>query len=547
RGVAGHHDHWISPDPVLTGADLAAVDARLVRVPALLAALRRRWRLCAALALIGLVGGIALSAMFPVPSTGTVTVMVGHPSGSDPARNVLTDVELARTFAVAQLAADRLGAQPPAATLQATFRSANLSSELVQLKVDGPTAEEAIRRVDALADAFVDFRRDQFDQQWQAAAAAISQRQGSLTAELAALEARIAVLEGGDPAASPNVQGLAELQADQIALTSQIATLSQQLEAGGFDAEAVRARTQVVDAGHAPARALVRATGVNLVAGVLFGLVFAAGWVIVVAITSDRVRGRAELSVALGAPVAVSVGARSHFRGRGLAGDGQARVVRHLRRVLAEPGPAGSAASGRRLLVLAVDRVGPAAAAVAALARELAADDRPLLVADVSGQGRLPALFGVAPSPVVSAGGDPSVTVVLLGSGGVPRSGVGTPDAAADTVLVLATLDPAVGAHHLAEWATTVVAVVTAGRSTATWLRSVAEMVADAGLVLDSAVLLEADPRDETLGRAGSPAPAAATGTGGLPSIVGLHRVTGPVAGADAAAEAGPSSARAGR
>jgi hypothetical protein len=70
----------------------------------------------------------------------------------------------------------------------------------------------------------------------------------------------------------------------------------------------------------------------------------------------------------------------------------------------------------------------------------------------------------------------------------------------ADLLLTLAGLDPAVGGEHLATWATTAVAVVTAGRSSATRIQAVGEMIRLARMRLDSAVLVGAERTDETLG-----------------------------------------------
>ena len=80
--------------------------------------------------------------------------------------------------------------------------------------------------------------------------------------------------------------------------------------------------------------------------------------------------------------------------------------------------------------------------------------------------------------------------------------------AAADLLLILATLDPALGGDYLGTWATSAVAVVTAGRSSAEKIHGVAEMIRLAGTRLDSVVLVGADKSDESLGmtRPGGPA-----------------------------------------
>jgi hypothetical protein len=71
-------------------------------------------------------------------------------------------------------------------------------------------------------------------------------------------------------------------------------------------------------------------------------------------------------------------------------------------------------------------------------------------------------------------------------------------------VLTLASLDASIGGEHLATWATTAVAVVTAGKSTATRIHAVGEMIRLAGTRLAAAVLVASDDADESLGVIGS-------------------------------------------
>jgi hypothetical protein len=79
--------------------------------------------------------------------------------------------------------------------------------------------------------------------------------------------------------------------------------------------------------------------------------------------------------------------------------------------------------------------------------------------------------------------------------------------ASADLLLTLVTLDPSLGAEHLATWAADAVVVVTAGRSSWERLHGVGEMVRLAGTRLVSAVLIGADNTDESLGTPQAPSP----------------------------------------
>jgi hypothetical protein len=72
----------------------------------------------------------------------------------------------------------------------------------------------------------------------------------------------------------------------------------------------------------------------------------------------------------------------------------------------------------------------------------------------------------------------------------------------ADVLLTLVTLDPMLGAEHLATWATEAAVMVTAGGSSWTRVQAVGEMVRLAGVHLGSGVLIGADKTDESLGLA---------------------------------------------
>ena len=72
--------------------------------------------------------------------------------------------------------------------------------------------------------------------------------------------------------------------------------------------------------------------------------------------------------------------------------------------------------------------------------------------------------------------------------------------ASANLLLTLATVDPSLGAEHIATWATDAVAVVTAGQSSWEKVHGVAELVRLSGTRLVSAVLVGADKTDESVG-----------------------------------------------
>ncbi|MCA1702963.1 MAG: hypothetical protein LC808_06710, partial [Actinobacteria bacterium] len=274
----------------------------------------------------------------------------------------------------------------------------------------------------------------------------------------------------------------------------------------------ILAKSRVIDPAGLDSRSPVRALAFNVVTGIIGALALGAGWVVVRELTSERVGRPVEVSRALGTAVPVRVGKlggrrrRRHFR-RHLTRPKQevAQVVAHLRR------SAGvNSVTVPKLAVLSIGCDGAAAMALACTALEYADQGKTVLIADFSGASELANLFRIragetatlrpggvsAPIrvtfPLLQAGGD---TVPLGSPGAMTESGDDRPDA----VLVLAKLDPAVGALHLVDWVTAVVAMVAKGQCTITDLRVTSEMIEGSGLIMDSAILVGVDRNEKGL------------------------------------------------
>lgn len=171
--------------------------------------------------------------------------------------------------------------------------------------------------------------------------------------------------------------------------------------------------------------------------------------------------------------------------------------------------------------VVAVDSLEASAVFVGYLASRLADEGTHVGVIDLSEGALLARLLRDAPSRAVGERGPRSVTPIsvlvapdesLLDSAdgktaaGLPfdspfGDGPNKMSRSVELVLVLATLDPALGAAQLAAWASEVVLVVSTGRSNAVKLRAAAEMIRAAGCQLDSVLVVGADRDDESLGR----------------------------------------------
>jgi hypothetical protein len=253
------------------------------------------------------------------------------------------------------------------------------------------------------------------------------------------------------------------------------------------------------------------------VMGLIAALVLSMGIIVAGALVSDRLRRRDDVARALGAPVKVSAGTVRPSRWRpgrrGLAvarrSDVQ-RIVAYLDSTV-PPGQDGVAS----LAVVPVGDARVAAICLALLATSCARRGKQVVVADLCGGAPAARLLRATSTGVQTVGAQGrQLTVVvpergtLIAAGPLQREPdqaraaepVVTACESADVLLTLATLDPSLGATHLAGWAGSAVVMVTAGESSAALIHAVGEMIRLAGMNLISAVLVGTDKTDESLG-----------------------------------------------
>jgi hypothetical protein len=480
-----------------------------VAAPFLAAAIRRRWRLWMTTAVAGVIAAIGLSLAFPPQYTATATVLLGHHPGSDPAKAMLTDQELLQTTAVARGALDRLGLRQPATTFRTHYDGRSLSPDLLRVRARGTTRRDAVRRADAVAQSLLAFRADELRRQSQLAVQALQERQNPLVTELDELNRRINSA-ATDPTSDPGTRAFGDLLSRRATLGDELAVLRQQAQTLTTETRAVIAKSRIVDPANPDPRSPFKAMIFNVAAGIVGGIFVGLAWIVGHEILSDRLRRRADIAAILDVPVAISIGQLRgpHRRQRqrfvthlSRPNPDLAQMARHLRSCLSR-----SASTRPGLIVVSVDSDWASALAVAATAADLTAAGQSVLLADLS---RESVLAGVLTAPTGRTSQlhlRPAAAKLWLTfpDGESPRAHrleQVRKDAA--VVLVLASLDPSLGADHLVEWATTAVALVTAGRSTATALRSTRQMLSAAGVELDSAILIGAGKDDETAGVSG--------------------------------------------
>lgn len=514
---------WREEDESRFDESYAAVpQPALVTLYFLRDALRRSRWLCLAITLVGGFLGATAIALLPAPSSGTVSLLLAHDPDIDSALAMANDVSLLRTRAVAEATLAELDLEMTPYDFLQTVTTDATSSSILVVTVDGDAEVPGVTRAAALADTYLDFRSSQLESQNTALTDNYRDRTTALEAQVTELTRRYDLLVTSGPAGQNEAT---DLLTQRSQLISEIASMQQVIENASLETRATVDASHVLDpASEVPTSALRRSvlgTASGLVAGAGLGI----GLVLFLALTSDKVRRRADIAAALGVPVLASVRARPRVRRTArpvwpprtsMAG------LTHALLEVVESGPPGSA----RVALVSVDVARAAGELVTTAALELASSDLKVVVVDLSPSGRLRGqLKGEASRGAVGRGGQAQLDRVVVQAGPrrlrfiLHRPDVGpaagwvvdgdrVPEGSplqaardgADVVLSLVEADVTTGVGELADWADTAVVLVTAGRSSVERLRTTAAHIRAAGVTLHSALLVGADVTDESFG-----------------------------------------------
>ena len=508
---------WDLPDP---GYDDPSAPGRplpaLVSLHFLRSALRRQWVVCALSAVLGLLAAAAFLLAFPAPHEAKAMLVLAHDPQADPERAMSTDVTLltSRTVAVQTIAGLGLTTTPD--DFLASVAAEPVSTDLVSLTLAAPSGTEAVRRLEVLTSTYLAFRAEQLSVQSNVLVDGMQQRIEEQQDQVAELTQRIDQLSAAGGAAASE---LSDAISQRAQVNGQIERLQQSMQDAALRNTSVTSSSRVIDPAASETGGVKRRIALTLASGLIGGAALGCGIVLFLAITSDRLRRRFDVAAALEVPVAVSVGRIAPLSRRWLwlpalrardarVADERQRLARALEMELPLPGLWG------RLAVACIDNADEVRFAMATAATSLAGRGAPVLLIDLTADGGLDAAFAdlrargttVDRPTVMRPRGIPALAAKPADLRAVEHKDEETilpsPDMT-DVSLVLADLDPSVGAHHLAAWAERVVIVVTAGHSSAERVRTAAELVRSAGLDLRFAALLRTDAHDESSGSGG--------------------------------------------
>jgi O-antigen/teichoic acid export membrane protein/capsular polysaccharide biosynthesis protein len=505
-----------------------AASPRFTRLPYIGAAVRRlAWVWCAA-ALIGALGGAAFFKAFPPARSEASTSILVTTNPADIATSAIaTEVALAQSRPVAELALSKLGLNQSQilSDLNGFLKAYTVTSttdSVLNITVKAPTGTQAANAANALAAAYLQYRKNMLQSQEQAVLAALQQKIGQAEQDIAALGTQIDQLRvlPVSVAQQTKLSNLKNQRSQEEAELTQLEqTISTNQATTESTTESMVRGTFVLNVASATAHSRLKEALIYVAAGIFVGLLIGVIIVVIQTLTSDRLRWRGDITQALAAPVRLSVGTVRIRRWLprkyrlAVTHDSEVRrVVSYLRTVVYGRGVSG-------LALISVDNEDVAAATLVSLAVSCAQEGKRVVVADLSDGARAAGLMGAGTAGIHTAVVDDESLVVAVPDpyavvpvGPLDRTpedalpGAGEELTAAynsaDLMFTLVTLDPSMGAEYLATWASDAVVVVTAGRSSATRMHAVGELVRRSGTQLVSAVLVGSDKSDETLGMA---------------------------------------------
>ena len=485
-------------------------------------ALRRGVLVWLTLAVIGLVLGVGLAAKHTPAHSATATVLLAIPAGGSQGTQLQTDAAIAQSTPVAAAVVAQLRTgQTPADFLGTYTVLAGTTTTILTITAKGPSDDAAVQRAGAIATQFLAFQAKYLQEQLQQTIDSVNQQVSQAQQHLNSLNNQISQVSA-QPASSSQQAQLNGLRDQQTNATNAVTSAKQnasytQLQAQTATAQQIHG-SQVLSSATPNHRPVKKTLALYAVGGMVGGLVVGMAIVVIGAITTDRLRRRDDIAIAAGAPVKLSVGplrlrrwvpglhGKSGRRNRDMD-----RVVEHLR-IAVPANPRGAAG----LAVVAVDDAPTVAQAVIKLAIASSQQHRSVVIADLSAGAPAARQLGVTDPGIgtVSPEGVPIVVVVPEAEDVAPIGPFGNPSpgsaqvpqglaetcARADLILSIVTLNPAFSSDYLRTWASDAVVVVTAGRSTATRINAVGELVRLAGTRLASVVLLGAERSDESLG-----------------------------------------------
>ena len=418
------------------------------------------------------------------------------------------DVALLHTQTVAQQAVTtgRLGVSPTSLLTQ--YSGLALSNEILSVKDTAASQSDAVSGARAVARAFLAVQARELGLQTNVLVHGLQSRISDLDTAINTLNAQISSLSSV-PASTQTTSEITDRVNQRSADGTQVTQLQAQILQARQDEQSADHVSHVLDPAALVPASIKRVTLVDALSGLIAGLAIGLAVVIFGELLSERAPERSTVAATLGAPVELSLARFTRplvMRKRRLSAmlQNPSPVLRMIERRLR--GHLESA-PGSALAVVAVGAAEPSALAVGLLALDVSAEGHEFVVVDAAAQRPLASVLGFTPtsdnmetfrSPGRRRGGPP--VRVIVAPQDPAQMALKPPPDDADALVVLATLDPAFGADHLASWVRDAVMIIDPRGFPLTRMIVCRDMLREAGVSLRSVILLGSDSSDDSSG-----------------------------------------------
>jgi hypothetical protein len=478
----------------------------VIRARALWAAMRRRWRTWVIIGAAGLLVGAGLHLVIPRKFSATSDLYLAIPSGSNPPEVMANNVALLQTDAVAKQAIADGGLNVSTRTLLAHTSGLAVSDNIMSITFSASTPSKAVAGAKAIDHAFLTVQARELLRQANGLVLSLQSQISSLNSSIGKLDTQIDAQPNaaGSTAASSSLTDLINQRGDD---QSQVSQLQAQIGQALTQAQSSNAVSSVLDPAALVPVSAKKVVIVDGLSGLIAGLAIGLAIVIFGALFSEVVSDRFTVAETLGAPITLSLARyrsprlmrRRRLARRLRAPDPAIRMIERRLRAQLESAP------GSALAVVTMGAPEPAALGVGALAHSLSSEGRRIVVVDALPNRPLASMLGLSPTSdtmemfSLPMDGSNSLRVLVAPPDPIQMAEKPPPDDA-DALLVLAALDPAFGAEHLAPWVSDAVMLLSTKGVTLARMDIGREMLSQAGISLRSVILLGSDPQDESSG-----------------------------------------------
>jgi capsular polysaccharide biosynthesis protein len=277
---------------------------------------RGKWTL-AAFVVAGLLAGVVVSLVRPPwYSAGAVVLLpaAGLDVNGNPARDPQTEVQIASSTNVLQIAAQNLRPASTVNNLRARVKVAAPTADILHFTGRAPSAGAAIAIANAMADAYRQYATSNASQQTQQLVNDLKNRVTQLRAQISSLNGQIASATNRLGSLSPNSREaslqtalIESLRAQQGDATVQLNADLNQITQSQVSTDSNGTGIQVISHAASASNSAVRTIGGNLALGAGIGFLLGTAVVIARDRRDRRLRRRADIAAAAGAPAVASI------------------------------------------------------------------------------------------------------------------------------------------------------------------------------------------------------------------------------------------------